>query len=54
MALKYEFFNLMGQIYFMLNEKERAKEMILKSISGFKKIHFYSPIQSLGLYLDAI
>ena len=54
MAFKYEFFNLMGQIYTLQNEKEKAKEMISTSIEGFKKIHFFAPISPLELYFETI
>ena len=54
MAIKYEFFSLMSQIYNVLNEKEKAKEMGLKSISGFKKISFFTPLKPLEVYLTSI
>ncbi len=54
MAFQYEFFNLMGQVYAMINEKDKAKEMILRSISGFKKLKFFAPIPCLELYLKSI
>ena len=46
-AIKYEFYNLLGRAYQKLDENTKARENFIKSMEGFKKLHFYEPVHQI-------